>query len=219
MYKKESEELRKQAATESELTKTFNAQKAEQEQEEEEDDDDDEAQKVEHNAVSEETGTKQKEQESENENENDQEDPKHEAELILEERRREELEQILYEEKQVPVANVMVLVTLFVVVLGSNLLKGGGAFPSPLGIECGSSGFWIANVLMLGWIFVVSVFVRGYLVRRWEQKSRCGYRYCEGDIQWDGRATIVYPFLCCFAGFFAGYVMFQVVSPDPITSC
>ena len=117
---------------------------------------------------------------------------------------REECEQLLWEEQKVPVANVMVLVTLFVVVLTINLLKGGGAFPSPLGIECGSRGFWISNLLMLGWILVISIFVRIYLVKRYEQKKRCGFPYVEGDIKWDGRATIVYPFLCCFAGFFAG---------------
>lgn len=117
---------------------------------------------------------------------------------------RKELEQIYYEESKVPTANIMVLVTLFIVVLTINLLKGGGAFPSPIGIECGSRGFWVANFLMLGWIVVISIFVRLYLVKRYEQKERCGYQYVEGDIKWDGRATIVYPFLCCFAGFFAG---------------
>jgi len=98
----------------------------------------------------------------------------------------------------------MVLVTLFVVVLTINLLKGGGGFPSPVGIQCGSRGFWTANFIMLGWILLISILVRVYLVKRYEQKERCGYRYVEGDIKWDGRATIVYPFLCCFAGFFAG---------------
>jgi len=137
----------------------------------------------------------------------DKSEPEHEEGEIesYEERKlQEEREQILYEEKSVPVASVMVLVTLFVVVLTINILKGGGAFPSPLGIECGSRGFWISNFLMLGWIVIISIFVRLYLVNRFHQKKRCGFPYVEGDIKWDGRATIVYPFLCCFAGFFAG---------------
>jgi len=41
-------------------------------------------------------------------------------------------------------------------------------------------------------------------VKRFEAKQRVGYKYVEGDIQWDGRATIVYPAICCLAGFFAG---------------
>jgi uncharacterized membrane protein YfcA len=116
----------------------------------------------------------------------------------------QELAQILEEEKHVPMAGIMILVAMFVVVLTINIMKGGGAFPSPLGIKCGSKSFWMANALMLGWIILISLFVRSYLVRRYETKKRVGYHYVEGDIQWDSWATIVYPSICCFAGFFAG---------------
>lgn len=116
----------------------------------------------------------------------------------------EELKRILEEEKVMPTANITALVVMFVVVLFVNVLKGGGAFPSPLGIKCGSKSFWIANVSMLTFIVLVSLFARSYLVSRYETKKRVGYPYVEGDIQWDGRATIVYPGICCLAGFFAG---------------
>uniref|UniRef100_A0A7S4JJ89 Uncharacterized protein n=1 Tax=Odontella aurita TaxID=265563 RepID=A0A7S4JJ89_9STRA len=116
----------------------------------------------------------------------------------------DELRQIMEEEREAPMMNIMVLVTMFVVVLFINLMKGGGAFPSPLGIKCGSTSFWVANFLMLGWIFIISVFARAYLVRRFELKKEHNYQYVDGDIQWDSRATIVYPIVCCFAGFFAG---------------
>jgi uncharacterized membrane protein YfcA len=103
-----------------------------------------------------------------------------------------------------PRINLNILGVLFVVVLAINMLKGGGAFRSPLGIVCGSTGFWIANVLMIVWIVLVSIFVRQYLLTKYEAKKRTGYQYVEGDIQWDERASIVYPFVCMFAGFFAG---------------
>lgn len=116
----------------------------------------------------------------------------------------DELDQILEDERYTPSANLSILVTLFVVVLAINLLKGGGAFPSPVGIRCGSTAFWMANAIMLGWILVISAFVRQYLLRKYEAKKRCNFQYVEGDIQWDGRATVVYPCICCLAGFFAG---------------
>jgi hypothetical protein len=116
----------------------------------------------------------------------------------------EELQKILDEERKIPMFNVSLLVGLFVIILGINLLKGGGAFPSPIGIKCGTTSFWIANGIMLGIILVFCVFVRAYLVDRFEAKKRCGYKYVQGDIQWDGRATILYPSICCLAGFFAG---------------
>lgn len=118
--------------------------------------------------------------------------------------RGEELARILDEERRVPMQNVSVLVAMFVVVLVMNILKGGGAFKSPLGIRCGSPGFWTANGVILGVIFLVSAWARVYLVGRYEVKERCGYEYVEGDIRWDSRATIVYPVVCTAAGFFAG---------------
>ena len=116
----------------------------------------------------------------------------------------DELQEILEAERFVPKQNLVILVTMFVVVLFVNVMKGGGAFTSPLGIKCGSMSFWLANLIMLGWIFAVTVHVRKVLVKKWEKKEAVGYQYVEGDIQWDGRATIIYPAVCCLAGFFAG---------------
>jgi uncharacterized membrane protein YfcA len=116
----------------------------------------------------------------------------------------DELQQILDEERVTPLLNIMILFTMFIVVLFINIMKGGGAFPSPVGIKCGSKSFWTANVVMLGWILVISFFARAYLVKRWETKQKVGYKYVEGDIEWNARATIVYPVVCCLAGFFAG---------------
>lgn len=127
-----------------------------------------------------------------------------------------DLEKILDEERVTPKLNIVILVVMFVVIITINLLKGGGAFPSPLGIECGSTGFWLANDFMLFWILVISAGVRHYLVQRYEEKKRVGYKYLEGDIQWDGRATVVYPVVCCLAGFFAG--MFGIGTYPTCTS-
>lgn len=122
----------------------------------------------------------------------------------LRKRHAHELATILEEERHIPSKNVMILSVMFAVVLSVNVLKGGGAFPSPFGITCGSTAFWFANSFLLGWIFVVMFFVRIYLVQRYHIKKECGYPYVPGDIQWDEWATIRFPFICCFAGFFAG---------------
>ena len=117
----------------------------------------------------------------------------------------EDLSKIMEEERHVPAGNVQVLCLTLGVVVFINLIKGGGdAFPSPLGIQCGSPSFWVANGLMIAWTFLVITFARSYLMRRHVIKERVGYPYVEGDIEWDGRATIVYPVICTAAGFFAG---------------
>ncbi|CAJ1953595.1 unnamed protein product [Cylindrotheca closterium] len=115
-----------------------------------------------------------------------------------------ELEAILEAEKSPPIHSILVLLFMFVVVLVINVLKGGGAFPSPLEIECGSKEFWLANVFMLGWILAVTAYVRSILAKQYQTKQRIGYQYVEGDIQWDDHALAYYPSICSLAGFFAG---------------
>lgn len=114
------------------------------------------------------------------------------------------LVKILQEERQASPYAIILLVVMFVVVLMINVLKGGGAFPSPLGIRCGSNAFWIANIGMLAWIVAISFMARSYLLKRYYQKQEVGYPYVDGDIRWDPRGTVLYPIICCLAGFFAG---------------
>ena len=83
-------------------------------------------------------------------------------------------------------------------------LGGGGTFPSPLGIVCGSQSYWIITGLTLVWIIVISLWMRAVLIEKWKLKARVGYKYIEGDVEWNERNTIVYPCICFFAGFFAG---------------
>ena len=115
-----------------------------------------------------------------------------------------ELRMILEQEKVAPARNVKLLILLFIAVLIVNVLKGGGAFESPLGIECGGVGFWIANLVMIVLILSLTVYVRNYLIKKGERKENCGFRYVDGDIKWDRQTTIYYPVVCTLAGFFAG---------------
>jgi uncharacterized membrane protein YfcA len=116
----------------------------------------------------------------------------------------DELRQILEEEKVVPMQNIYILMMVFVTILTVNVLKGGGAFHSPLGIKCGGTGFWVANIFMLILIVGISIWVKRYLMEKHERKVRCGFKYVEGDIKWDDHATTWYPLICTLAGFFAG---------------
>lgn len=52
---------------------------------------------------------------------------------------------------------VGILTAVFVVVLSVNLLKGGGAFASPLGIKCGSYAFWGSTAFIFVWVLGVSL--------------------------------------------------------------
>lgn len=54
---------------------------------------------------------------------------------------------------------VSVMIVVFVALLTVNLLKGGGAFDSPVGIECGSFAFWATSVLSFLYLVAVSLCV------------------------------------------------------------
>ena len=46
---------------------------------------------------------------------------------------------------------------VFVVLLLVNMLKGGGAFESPVGIVCGSIAFWVTSFMSLAYLLAVSL--------------------------------------------------------------
>eukprot|EP00567_Pseudictyota_dubia_P002219 CAMPEP_0197465758 /NCGR_PEP_ID=MMETSP1175-20131217/64696_1 /TAXON_ID=1003142 /ORGANISM="Triceratium dubium, Strain CCMP147" /LENGTH=569 /DNA_ID=CAMNT_0043001779 /DNA_START=1846 /DNA_END=3555 /DNA_ORIENTATION=- len=114
------------------------------------------------------------------------------------------LEQILEEERHAPLYSIIMVSALFVSLIVINVLKGGGHFPSPLGIECGSSSWWAAKAVTLLCVLGVCVIARYHLMNRTKLKEEANYEYLEGDIIWDGKATVVYPAICSVAGFAAG---------------
>jgi Sulfite exporter TauE/SafE len=116
-----------------------------------------------------------------------------------------ELAQLLEDDKRTPFDKVVILSVMVVVTCGLNILKGGGGhFPSPLGIKCGSDAYWGLTGLTLVWILAISLWMRSVLIEKWKLKARVHYKYLPGDVEWNERNTIIYPCICFFAGFFAG---------------
>lgn len=116
-----------------------------------------------------------------------------------------ELLALLESERATPWDKVHMVTFMVVVVMVLNLLKGGGEnFPSPLGFDCGSSGYWFLTALVFVWVLSISLYMRNVLIEKWMLKKRLGYRYQKGDVEWNPTNTIIYPCICFFAGFFAG---------------
>jgi uncharacterized membrane protein YfcA len=116
-----------------------------------------------------------------------------------------ELAGILESERGTPYDKVALLVVMFAVLITLNFLKGGGAaFPSPVGIECGGSEYWAVTALIFAWVLVIAFYMRSQLIATWRVKRRLRFKYVEGDVEWNERNTLIYPFLCIFAGFCAG---------------
>lgn len=116
-----------------------------------------------------------------------------------------ELAALLRAESSTPMDKVVILSTMVAVVIVLNLLKGGGgSFPSPVGIRCGSYGYWGMTLLVFVWVLAISLWMRDILIDKWRTKTRLRYRYIEGDVEWNPTNTVLYPCICFFAGFFAG---------------
>lgn len=110
-------------------------------------------------------------------------------------------------ERSTPLEPVVWMVGMFVVVIILNLLKGGNggnAFPSPVGIECGSTAYWGVTVSIFVFVLGVSVIMREKMVAKFHLKKRLRYKYQPGDVEWNEYNTIKYPALCILAGLSAG---------------
>lgn len=114
-----------------------------------------------------------------------------------------ELEEILESERSTPMDKVVAVSVLVGVVIVLNLLKGGSTF-SPLGIACGSTSYWVLTATVFLWVLLVSFWMRGVLIEKWQLKKVVRYKYLEGDVEWNPLNTVIYPCLCFFAGFAAG---------------
>lgn len=114
------------------------------------------------------------------------------------------LDAIIEQEKHAKPRNVAILVFMFLVVILVNILKGGGGYPSPIGIACGSIGFWMAQLLLLAFIVSIAAVSRKILIKETKRKIEAGYRYLKEDTRWDERSTIIYPLVSSVAGFCAG---------------
>lgn len=115
----------------------------------------------------------------------------------------DELSELMEKEKKTPTDKVVILSVMVIVVVGLNMLKGGGGM-SPIGVQCGSSSYWALTALILVWIIAISLWMRSELIEKWKLKRRVNYKFIAGDIEWNEKNTIIYPSLCFFAGFFAG---------------
>ena len=114
-----------------------------------------------------------------------------------------ELQQILDEERHPNQKKIALIVTMFVVVLTINILKGGGEF-QPLGIQCGSTAFWAAQVLLIYWIVMIAAIAREILLKDAIRKTAAGYSPLPEDVKWDESSTVVYPLISTMSGFCAG---------------
>jgi uncharacterized membrane protein YfcA len=114
-----------------------------------------------------------------------------------------ELAEIIENEKSSPMVKVAILTTMFVGIILLNVLKGGKG-ESPIGIECGSSSYWILTILIFVWVGGIFMYLRHMLIEEWRVKKRLRYRYDDGDIEWTPLNTLYYPAICTLAGLFAG---------------
>jgi len=113
------------------------------------------------------------------------------------------LYQILFTEQSTPLWKVLMMFFVTGGMLALTILKGGGHI-NPLNIQCGSLQYWVITLAAMPLVLGVSIIARNHLVKVWRQKKECGFRYADGDVEWDETNTIRYPLICSIAGLCAG---------------
>jgi uncharacterized membrane protein YfcA len=111
---------------------------------------------------------------------------------------------LLEQDKFTPTSKILILVSVVSILTILNVVIGGGGYSSPLGIECGSSSFWMMHVVMIGFLIVTTWAAQTYLIARHEIKNMVRFNYVQGDIRWNKSAGWLYPVFFLVAGLFAG---------------
>ena len=111
---------------------------------------------------------------------------------------------LMEQEKFTPTSKIGILVSIISVLAILNVAIGGGGYSSPLGIECGSSSFWMMHVIMIGLLILSAWAAQTYLIARHEIKNMVRFNYVQGDIRWNKSAGWLYPVFFMIAGLCAG---------------
>lgn len=119
------------------------------------------------------------------------------------ERNAQEIASLIELERKTPLDKVCLFILMLVVVVGLNILKGGGG-RGPIGIQCGTPSYWFLTALTFIWMCVILLWVRSGLVKKWKLKQRIRYRSIAGDIEWNKTNTLLYPCFCSIVGLIAG---------------
>lgn len=111
---------------------------------------------------------------------------------------------LLEQEKVAPREKILAMCGLIAVLVGLQVMIGGGDFKSPWGIPCGGVEFWLAQVVMAACLIASAWAGQTYLVNRHEIKELVNFDFVHGDIRWDQRGSWIYPLMFCSAGVLAG---------------
>jgi len=99
---------------------------------------------------------------------------------------------------------ILLLSSCFVLVFLITLLRGGGHYRSPLGVDCGSFGYWTLFFITCPVVLVYALYFRKILVAEHDRKLAIGHSFAEGEVHWDSWNTIKYPLVCGISGLLAG---------------
>eukprot|EP01126_Amoeba_proteus_P038054 TRINITY_DN3952_c0_g1_i1.p1 TRINITY_DN3952_c0_g1~~TRINITY_DN3952_c0_g1_i1.p1 ORF type:complete len:500 (+),score=67.78 TRINITY_DN3952_c0_g1_i1:75-1574(+) len=115
-----------------------------------------------------------------------------------------ELHQILEDEKRVPWLKLLSFLLVWAVVFIVAILKGGEGKKSPVGITCGTVGYWLLVCSLVPFV-IIYIAIFGHVIERdYRLKVRLSYPFLESDIQWNRRLLFKLPFICVIAGIAAG---------------
>lgn len=130
------------------------------------------------------------------------------AQMVLEntdidEEKRILLENLIETEKRHSPFRASILIATCAVILFLSMAKGHPGF-NPFKIPCESGVYWTVAILPIPFTLLVTAYVRQTLLDEGALKEYVGYPYVEGDIVWTQKTTVLYPFMCMFAGISAG---------------
>eukprot|EP01126_Amoeba_proteus_P061629 TRINITY_DN8294_c0_g5_i1.p1 TRINITY_DN8294_c0_g5~~TRINITY_DN8294_c0_g5_i1.p1 ORF type:complete len:400 (+),score=69.89 TRINITY_DN8294_c0_g5_i1:315-1514(+) len=115
-----------------------------------------------------------------------------------------ELQKILDYDKHVPWLKLSSFLLIWASVFVVAFLKGGEGHSSPVGIKCGSIGYWLLVSSLLPVVVIFLSIFGMFIKREHEKKISLNYPFLDCDILWKTELLVRLPFYCVVAGIAAG---------------
>lgn len=106
--------------------------------------------------------------------------------------------------KKFPLDKLFYMLSAYLVMIATSLIKGSDHFPSLVGVESCSAIYWVVYFMYIPFGVLFTVIMAKKIRHEYEYRRAIGYPYKKSDIKWNNYIFIKFPIIGCISGCLSG---------------